>query len=105
MTHPRLSRTLMIMTAVLALSACAGDYSQRDAAQYTDDTSINTNAQAAVIGVPGVHANTMQVSTYEGVVTLRGTVDNQLAAQNAIQAARQVAGVKKVNYDIKVGKQ
>lgn len=105
MTHHRLSRTLMIVAAVLALSACAGDRTPRDTAQYTNDTAINANAQAAVIAVPGVHANTMKVSTYEGVVTLQGTVDNQLAAQNAIQAARQVAGVKKVNYDIKVGDQ
>ncbi|MGB6106080.1 MAG: BON domain-containing protein [Pusillimonas sp.] len=102
MIRSRFSRTLMIAAAVFALGACAGDPQPRDTAQYTDDTAINTNAQAAVVGVPGVHANTMQVSTYEGVVTLRGTVDNQLAAQNAIQAARQVAGVKKVDYDIKV---
>ncbi|NYT86099.1 BON domain-containing protein [Pollutimonas harenae] len=105
MTHFRLSRTLISIVAALTLSACAADYSQRDTAQYTDDAVINTNVQAAVIGVPGVQANTMHVSTYEGVVNLRGTVDTQLAAQNAIQAARQVTGVKKVDYDIKVGRQ
>src|SRR5690606_31370809 len=102
MTGSKLSRLLTIMAAALALSACAGDHTPRDTAQYTDDASINTNVQAAVVGVPGVHANDVQVSTYEGVVKLRGTVENQLAAQNAIQAARQVAGVKKVEYDIKV---
>jgi osmotically-inducible protein OsmY len=32
-------------------------------------------------------------------------VDSQMAAQNAIQAARQVQGVKKVDYDIDVGNQ
>jgi len=95
----------MIMAAVLALGACANEPMQRDSASYTDDASINTNVQAAVVGVPGVHANNVQVKTYEGVVTLRGTVENQLAAQNAVQAARQVAGVKKVDYDIKVGPQ
>ena len=103
MTGSKLSRVLVTMAAVFALAACASDHTPRDTAQYTDDTSINTNVQAAVIGVPGVHANNIQVDTYEGVVKLRGTVDNQLAAQNAVQAARQVAGVKKVDYDIKVG--
>jgi hyperosmotically inducible protein len=47
----------------------------------------------------------LQVSTYDGVVKLRGKVDSQMAAQNAIQAARQVQGVKKVDYDIDVGNQ
>ncbi|MGB3291139.1 MAG: BON domain-containing protein [Burkholderiaceae bacterium] len=98
----RLSRTLMIAAATLALGACAGDPPARSAAQYTDDASINTNVQAAVVSVPGVHANDMQVNTYEGVVSLRGNVDDQLAAQNAVQAARQVAGVKKVDYNIKI---
>lgn len=103
MMGSKISRALVTMAAVLALGACAHDQTPRDTAQYTDDASINTNVQAAVVGVPGVHANNIQVTTYEGVVKLRGSVDNQLAAQNAIQAARQVAGVKKVDYDIKVG--
>jgi uncharacterized lipoprotein YajG len=103
MAKHRSSRILMIAAASLALGACAGNSTQRSAAQYTDDASINTDVQAAVIAVPGVHANNIQVSTYEGVVTLRGNVDDQLAAQNAVQAARQVAGVKKVDYNIKVG--
>jgi len=94
MMPSRLSGALMIAAAAIALSACADDYSQRNTAQYNDDTTINTNAQTAVIGVPGVHAKTMQVSTYDGVVTLRRTVDNQLAGQTAIQAARPVAGGK-----------
>jgi osmotically-inducible protein OsmY len=102
MTKQSISRTFMIIAATLALGACAGNSTQRSTAQYTDDATINTNVQAAVISVPGVHANNIQVSTYEGVVTLRGNVDDQLAAQNAVQAARQVAGVKKVDYDIKV---
>ncbi|MGP1615046.1 MAG: BON domain-containing protein, partial [Pollutimonas bauzanensis] len=87
----------------VALSACAGDPTPRAAAQYNDDASINTNVEAAVVGVPGIHANNIQVSTYEAVVTLRGTADSNLAARNAVQAARQVPGVKKVDFDIKVG--
>ncbi len=105
MTKHRFSRIVLIAAAALALGACAGDRTPRDTAQYTDDASINTNVQAAVVSVPGVHANNVQVSTYEGVVTLRGNVDDQLAAQNAVQAARQVAGVKKVDYNLKVGQQ
>jgi len=100
MTRHPMAHALAAAAVVLTLGACAGDQTPRSTAQYNDDASINTNVQAAVVAVPGVHANTMEVKTYEGVVTLRGTVDNRLAAQNAIQAARQVAGVKKVDYNL-----
>lgn len=101
---PRLGlyRGAMAVTALLALAACAGDPTPPATAQYTDDTSINTNVQAAVTGVPGMHGDDVQVSTANGVVTLRGTAEDQLSAQNAIQAARQVAGVKKVDYNIQI---
>lgn len=74
----------------------------RNPAQYQEDASITTRVQAAVLGVPGVHANNIQVSTYEGVVTLRGTVSNEAAAHNAVQAARQVTGVRSVDFDLRV---
>lgn len=104
MATPSFIRSIAAMSVALTLGACAGDQTPRSAAQYNDDANINTNVQAAVVAVPGVHANTIQVKTYEGVVTLSGTVDDRLAAQNAIQAARQVAGVKKVDYNIDVAR-
>ncbi|MBB5214099.1 BON domain-containing protein [Parapusillimonas granuli] len=96
------SKALTLIAATAALTACGGYQKQPDTAQYTDDSSINTNVQAAVAGVPGVEANTMSVNTNGGMVKLTGTVENKLAAQNAIQAARQVAGVKQVDFDLKV---
>lgn len=74
----------------------------RSPAQYQDDASISSRVQAAVLGVPGIHANNVQISTYEGVVTLRGTASNETAARNAVQAARQVTGVRTVEYDLQV---
>jgi len=74
----------------------------RSAAQYSDDANISSRVQAAVLGVPGIHANHLQISTYEGVVTLRGSASHEAAARNAVQAARQVAGVRSVEYDIQV---
>lgn len=71
-------------------------------AQYQDDANITSRVQAAVLGVPGIHAQNLQVSTYDGVVTLRGTASHQDAAHNAVQAARQTTGVKSVDYDIQV---
>lgn len=74
----------------------------RSAAQYQDDAAITSRVHATVLGVPGIHANNVQVSTYDGVVTLRGTASNEAAARHAVQAARQVTGVRSVEYDIQV---
>ncbi|HEY9278585.1 MAG TPA: BON domain-containing protein [Eoetvoesiella sp.] len=99
------SKFLQIVAATsmaIALGACTSPETQRSAAQYNDDASINTNVQAAVVSTPGVHANDIQVTTYRGVVDLKGIADNQQAAVDAVEAARNVSGVKEVNYDIKV---
>lgn len=74
----------------------------RSAAQYQDDAAISSRVQAAVLGVPGIHPQSIQISTYEGVVKLRGYTGNEIAARNAVQAAREVTGVRSVDYDIQV---
>lgn len=102
-----------IVAATLALTACTGPSTNtaadsdvpRSPSEYHDDAAINASVQAAVVGKAGVHANDIQVTTYRGVVNLKGQADNQEAALNAVEAARSVAGVKKVNYDIKVRNQ
>lgn len=74
----------------------------RSPAQYNEDASISSRVQAAVLSVPGIYAQGLEISTYEGVVTLRGTAANEMAARNAVQAARQVTGVRSVDYDVQV---
>lgn len=99
----RTAHLLLATAAAMTLGACAHNPpEQRSANEYTNDATINTQVQTAVLGVPGVHANDIQIDTYEGVVKLRGKVDSQQAAQNAIQTARQVPGVKTVDYDLDV---
>lgn len=95
-------RRVLLLAAVLSLSACAGDPTPPASAMLTDDVSITSNVEAAVIAVPGVHSPATQVQTTDGVVNLRGTAANQVAARNAVQAARQVPGVKRVEFDIRV---
>src|SRR5690606_8707397 len=74
----------------------------RSTAPYHDDASITSRVQAAVLGVPGVHAHTLQIATYDGAVRLGGTPSHETAARNAVQAAREVTGVRSVEYDILV---
>lgn len=96
------SKLFFLIAATTALTACGGYHKQADTASYTDDASINTNVQAAVAGVPGVDANSLAVNTNTGIVKLSGTVNDKLAAQNVVQAARQVAGVKQVEFDLQL---
>lgn len=67
-----------------------------------NDAIINSNVINALSSVPGLQASSLQVGTLHGIVTLRGTVANQAAAQSAVQTARQVPGVQTVNYDLQV---
>ena len=74
----------------------------RSPAQYNEDASISSRVQAAVLSVPGMYAQGLEIATYEGVVSLRGVAANEMAARNAVQAARQVTGVRSVDYDVQV---
>lgn len=74
----------------------------RSPGQYNEDASISSRVQTAVLAVPGMYPQGLEVSTYEGVVTLRGYAGNETAARNAVQAARQVTGVRSVDYDVQV---
>ncbi|MEO6983825.1 MAG: BON domain-containing protein [Paralcaligenes sp.] len=76
--------------------------SESSMAPINNDATINANVVQAISRVPATAATNIQVTSYNGVVTLRGTADSQLVAQNDVQAARQVPGVQRVDYDIRV---
>jgi len=67
-----------------------------------DDASIARRVRAAVLGVPGIHDTSVLVSAEAGVVSLRATASDEVSARNAVQAARQVTGVRTVDYDLAV---
>ena len=106
-TSRRFYFAIMIMAAS-GLTACvvqpASSYYRgtiNNEAPQNNDASITANVVAAVHAASGGATN-LQVSTLNGVVTLRGTADTQVVAQNDVQAARQVPGVQRVDYDIQV---
>jgi osmotically-inducible protein OsmY len=71
-------------------------------AAVSNDSAINANVLAALSRVPPDRNTNLQISTYNGVVTLRGVTDTIAIAQDNVQAARQVPGVQRVDYDIQV---
>lgn len=76
--------------------------SESNAAPINNDASINANVIQAITRASGTGAANLQVTTLNGIVTLRGVADSQLIAQTDVQAARQVPGVLRVDYDIQV---
>lgn len=73
----------------------------RPAAEDGDDR-LATYVQARYQGDVGLRKHDIGVSADNGVVTLRGTVDNAEARQRAEQMAQQVAGVSSVKNQLQV---
>ncbi|HEX2668209.1 MAG TPA: BON domain-containing protein [Gammaproteobacteria bacterium] len=67
-----------------------------------DDVTLTNNVQATLANTPGVKANQITVQSSDGVVTLRGDVDSQDAANAAVQAAQGVNGVSSVQNQLNV---
>lgn len=95
----------IILSITMVLGACATDTTRQTSSTAPSDTSLNASVTEAVNGVQGVQPNDLTVSTKRGVVTLTGRTQTRTQAQNAIEAARHVPGVEKVDYDINVDEQ
>lgn len=92
----------IIVSSALLLGACATEPTRGSATSTGSDASLNSNVAQAVQRVPGVGPDDINVSSQDGVVTLRGRTQTRTQAQEAIEAARHVPGVQKVDYDIHV---
>jgi osmotically-inducible protein OsmY len=69
------------------------------------DTWITTKVQAQYFLDDEVKAHQINVTTNEGVVTLKGTVDTAQQKQEAEQIARETEGVRRVVNQLTVGTQ
>lgn len=105
--------TLLLLTGVLngcaALvigGAAAGGYyvakDERSVGDITDDATITSTINTRFVRDDLVSAIDINVDTYEGVVTLTGTVDSPAASVRAMQLARSTKGVKRVNSKLTV---
>jgi hyperosmotically inducible protein len=67
-----------------------------------DDASITAAVKMKFAHDQTVKAHNIDVDTNQGVVTLTGTVTNQLEADRAVQLARTVDGVRDVRQNLVV---
>lgn len=91
-----------LASAVLVLPGCrrepapAETSSAANAAQAVDDAWITTKVESQYFVNPEVKGRQIDVSTKDGVVTLTGVVDSELARQRAVTIARGTEGVTNV---------
>jgi hyperosmotically inducible periplasmic protein len=92
-----------LASAVLVLPGCRREPAPAEtartepAAQAVDDAWITTRVEAQYFVNPEVKAREIDVTTHDGVVTLTGIVDSQLARDRAVTIARETDGVTRVD--------
>lgn len=93
-------------TALLVGGAAAGGYAvgkdDRGVGQIVDDGTITASVKTKLIADKYVKAFAIDVDTYEGVVTLSGTVTSYVARSQAEKLAADVQGVKSVVNNVQV---
>lgn len=90
----------VLLTAVATLAA--GCATTQPMGQQVDDATITTRVKSTLAADPGVGAFELDVDTTDGVVTLRGSVDDPETSRLAEQLARDVRGVRSVQNRIEV---
>lgn len=93
-------------TALVVGGAAVGAYQlgkdEREPAVVASDTTITTKIKGKYVADSAVNVFTIGVRTYEGIVTLTGTVGSYVARDQAGRLAKGTRGVTVVNNQIVV---
>lgn len=93
-------------TALVVGGAAVGGYQlgkdDREPAVVASDSAITTKIKSKYVADSAVSVFDISVRTYEGTVTLTGTVDTFVARDQAGRIAKGTKGVKNVNNQIVV---
>jgi osmotically-inducible protein OsmY len=110
----KMTRTLVYLSFVLFLSACATavvveqteviENDDRSEHQRQLDTEISKNIKKRFSTSSIVKTTNLHVSTYKHVVTVNGFVENKNQKMTALRLALSVSGVKSVVSDIGIRK-
>ena len=77
--------------------AAAPAFAGNNSDQPVTDTWITTKVKSELMTTSDVKSMNVDVKTVNGVVTLTGSLANELAVQKAVTAAKSVKGVKSVD--------
>jgi hyperosmotically inducible periplasmic protein len=90
-------RIALAPALAIAIAASAPAFAGNDSDQPVTDTWITTKVKSELATTSDVKSMNVDVTTVNGVVTLTGTLANDLAVQKAVAAAKSVKGVKTVD--------
>ena len=101
----KLAAAIFASVLVFGASGCASDPNSRgvkDTGAIASDSWITTKVKSDLAVEKDVSSTAIHVDTYEGVVTLSGTVDSQAESDKAAQVAKDIKGVKSVVNNLQV---
>lgn len=78
-------------------SVTPNNENETDSEQPVTDTWITTKVKSELATTDGVSSMDINVETVNGVVSLIGVLDTQMAVDKAVAAAQSVKGVKSVD--------
>jgi hyperosmotically inducible protein len=94
--------THRIITVLAALSISAGAWADRTAGDHIDDSAIQAEVKAKLMGDDFFGGAGANIEIHKGVVQLGGWVDAQEEADKAGQIAASVEGVAEVDNQLHV---
>jgi hyperosmotically inducible periplasmic protein len=100
----RISVPIVILLAILVLVSACQTPAGRSTGQVVDDATITSEVKAKLLADSVTKGIAVSVETFEGQVTLTGAVDTENQRERAVQIAKSVKGVKKVNNLINLKK-
>lgn len=87
----------LLLILVLLLGACGAA-----TGGTSDDATISTRVKIALLNDPQVGPCRIDARTFQGVVTLSGSVGSQAEVDQAIAVARRIVGAKDVKSELKI---
>lgn len=97
---PALVAVALTVFAMLTLAACS---STQTTGEQVDDAAITAKVKSKLAADPEVNPFNVDVDTDDGVVTLRGRVDDSATKTEAGKLARNTDGVRGVRNMLEVG--
>lgn len=99
-TSRAIAFSLLVGSAVLAVTACSVARDQQSVGSYIDDSAITTSVKAKMAEDKNVSATSISVETLKGTVQLSGFATTQAEKDRAESIARNTKGVKAVHNSI-----
>jgi hyperosmotically inducible protein len=92
---------LTLTVPPLALTACGAATSRATTRATSDDATITTRVKTALLNDPEIRS-TIDVNTFDGVVTLSGAVRSPEERDKALALARKINGVSEVKSTLQI---